>query len=198
MLQIASFFVLLSGVCYDISSMTDLAHVIEKAKQGDTKAFQEIYKEYYKKIFRYCIFNGQHEESAKDICQEVFLRAWKSLPSFSLKNGGTIQAFLFRIARNLMIDLSRKKKVYALQEYEHIETNEDFIEDFAREQSIKNVKTALLELEEKDQQIVILRYFEELSTSDVAKALNMKEGALRVRIHRTLKKLEDILQKHEN
>lgn len=178
--------------------MTDFAQVIEKAKRGDTKAFQEIYHEFYKKIFRYCLFNGQNEDGAKDICQEVFLRAWKSLPSFSLKNGGTIQAFLFRIARNLLIDLSRKKKVYALQEYEEIETNEDFIEDLAREQSIKNVKTALSELEEKDRQIVILRYFEELSTADVAKAIGMKEGALRVRIHRTLKKLEDILIKHEN
>lgn len=179
--------------------MTDLSEVIEKAKRGDTKAFQEIYQTFYKKIFRYCVFNGQTEEGAKDICQEVFLRAWKSLPRFSLKDGGTMQAFLFRIARNLLIDLSRKKKEYALKEYEDaIETNEDFIEDFAREQSIKNVKTALSELEEKDRQIVVLRYFEELSTADVAKALKMKEGALRVRIHRTLKKLEDILLRHEN
>ena len=198
MLQIASIFVISSGVCYDISSMTDLAHVIEKAKRGDTKAFQEIYEEYYRKILRYCLFNGQNDEGAKDVCQEVFLRAWKSLPSFSLKNGGTIQAFLFRIARNLLIDLSRKKKEYALQEYEEIETHEDFVENLAREQNIKYVRTALAKLEEKDRQIVILRYFEELSTADVAKALGMKEGALRVRIHRTLKKLQEILEGYEN
>ncbi len=172
--------------------------IIQKAKDGDTKAFQEIHNTFYKRIFRYCLFNGQSEDGAKDLCQEVFIRAWKSLPTFSLENGGTMQAFLFRIARNLLIDLSRKKKEYALKDYVEIETNEDFIEDLAREQKVKNLKGALSELAEKDRQIVILRYFEELSTSDVARVIKMKEGALRVRIHRVLKKLKDILEQHEN
>lgn len=178
--------------------MTDLNDVIERAKNGDKQAFHTIYTLYYQKIYKYLIFNGQSDEGAKDLCQETFLKAWKSLPTFTLKNGGTIQAFLYRIARNLMIDLSRKKKEYQLQEFHEVETNEDFIEDFARAQNQKNVKKALSELEETDRQIILLRYFEELSTSNTAKALTMKEGALRVRIHRVLKKLQTILERYEN
>jgi len=49
------------------------------------------------------------EEFAQDVCQEVFLRAWKSLPSFAITSDGTFQAYLFKIARNLIIDIARKK-----------------------------------------------------------------------------------------
>lgn len=112
--------------------MDDLTEVITRAKHGDKEAFKKIYTTFYNRIFRYLVYNGQSEEGAKDLCQETFIRAWKSMPSFTLKNGGTLQAFLFRIARNLLIDLSRKKKEYQLKDFHEIETNEDFVEDFAR------------------------------------------------------------------
>ena len=181
-----------------IFPMEDLKDLIERAKRGDTAAFKEIYKTFYSRIYRYLIYNGQNEEGAKDLAQETFIRAWKSLPSFTIRSGGTLQAFLFRIARNLLIDRSRKKKEYPLKDFHEIETQEDFVEDFAKKQQQKNVKKALGELEEKDRQIVILRYFEELSTGDTAKALKMKEGALRVRIHRVLRKLQTILERYDN
>src|SRR5438128_2513306 len=113
--------------------MDDLELIIHEAKQGNRNAFEKIYKLYYQRIYRYCRINITIDELADDICQETFIRAWKALSSFTLKNGGTLQAFLFRIARHLLIDLSRKKKEFSLAEYAEIETNEDHIEQIAKQ-----------------------------------------------------------------
>lgn len=178
--------------------MEELTEVIEKAKAGDKNAFKIIYETFYQRIYRYCSLNLNNDDTAQDVCQETFIKAWKSLPTFTLEKGGTMQAFLFRIARNLIIDLSRKKKAYQLKEYQAVETNEDFLEDFDRKQNVANLKKALAELDEKERQIIILRYFEELSTEETAKIIGMNGGALRVRTHRVLKKLKEILERHAN
>src|SRR4030088_1611401 len=105
--------------------MDDLEDLIHKAQTGDHKAYGEIYKLFYKRIYRYCHINVYDEAIAADICQETFVKAWRSLPSFSLKNGGSLQAYLFRIARNLIIDLSRKKQEVSIELAENIATVEN-------------------------------------------------------------------------
>ena len=131
---------------------------------------------------------------AEDVCQETFIRAWKSLPTYVVTETGTFQAFLYRIARNLIIDLSRKKKEFSIDYHTEIESDEDFTEDIDRQEKIEHVKKALAKLNEVDRQIVILRYFEELSHQEVAKIIGIKEGALRVRTMRLLEKIKVLLK----
>lgn len=173
--------------------MDDLSRLIGKAQEGDKNAFGEIYKLFYKRIYRYCQFNTSKHQTAQDLCQETFLRAWKSLSSFSLK-GGSFQAYLFRIARNLIIDLSRKKKEIPLPEDLEKEQEEHF-ESIERQEDIEKVHIAISKLQEIERQIIILRYFEELTMSEIAKVVGLKEGSLRVRNHRILKKLKTIIEK---
>jgi RNA polymerase sigma-70 factor, ECF subfamily len=175
--------------------MEQLSDLIQKAQQGDKEAFGALYKQYYRKIFRYCKINLYKDAIAEDVCQETFVRAWKALPKFTITQDGTFQAFLFRIARNLLIDLGRKKKEYSLKEYEHVETDEDFAADVDRQTTIEQVKVALAKLKDKDRQILILRYFEEMSHTEVAAIIGIKEGALRVRTIRLLQKLKELLKK---
>src|SRR4030088_3362124 len=123
--------------------MDDLEDLIHKAQTGDHKAYGEIYKLFYKRIYRYCQINVFNEQAAADICQETFVKAWKSLPGFSLKNGGSLQAYLFRIARNLIIDLSRKKKEVYIEFAENIASAEDFEKDLDRYDEAAALKKAL-------------------------------------------------------
>src|SRR6266702_3946755 len=90
--------------------MENIEECVKKAQNGDKNAFGVLYKQYYTRIYRYCRINLYSNLAVDDVCQEVFIRAWKALPKFTIRDGGTFQAFLFRIARNLIIDLSRKKK----------------------------------------------------------------------------------------
>jgi RNA polymerase sigma-70 factor (ECF subfamily) len=178
-----------------MSPMEDLPDIVKRAQMGDKKAFEKLYNEYYGKIYRYCIVNIYKSELAQDICQETFIRAWKSLPTFTLDNSGTFQAYLFRIARNLIIDLSRKKKEFSLAEYVEIETHENYEEKIDKADEVEHLKKALAKLDEIDRQIITLRYFEELGHSEVAKIIGIKEGALRVRTIRLLKKIKTLLIK---
>lgn len=133
-------------------------------------------------------------EEAQDICQETFLRAYKSLAKFSQKRGGSFQAYLFAIARNLIIDWRRKKKDVLLKEYQEIEKQDNLEDEIGRKQQNLQVHKALSRLKEVDRQIVILRYFEEMTTYEVAKAVGMREGSLRVRLHRIIAKLKEIIE----
>jgi RNA polymerase sigma-70 factor (ECF subfamily) len=167
--------------------------VLEQAKQGDKNAFELLYKYYFPRIYRYCKANIYRDDLAADICQETFMKAWKALPTFTLKNGGTFQAFVYRIARNNIIDLSRKKKEFSLSIYEDIETEEDLVELVHRHDAINAVKRVLAKLPEKDRQILILRYFEDMSHKETAQIVGIREGALRVRTTRLLKKLKELM-----
>jgi RNA polymerase sigma-70 factor, ECF subfamily len=175
--------------------MEKFGELIKRAQQGDKEAFGILYREYYRKIYRYCKINMYKDAAAEDVCQETFLRAWKALPKYTMTEAGTFQAFLFRIARNLIIDLGRKKKEYSLAAYEEVETKEDFAADVDKQADIEQVKIALAKLKEKDRQILLLRYFEEMSHAEVSAIIGIKEGALRVRTIRLLQKLKELLNK---
>lgn len=177
--------------------MDGLSSLITRAKEGDKDAFGQIYNLFYRRIFRYCQFNltGQRSEEAQDLCQETFFRAYKSLSAFSERKGGSFQAYLFRIARNLIIDSSRKKKDVPLQEYSSVEYESDLDEQIDKKRQNQKLKEALNKLPEVERQIVILRYFEEMTTAETAKVIGLREGALRVRSHRVLKKLKELMEK---
>ena len=177
--------------------MEDLETWIKRAQKGDKSAFENIYNFFYKRIHRYCDYNLRKKEIAEDIAQETFIKCWKSLPSFSLKRGGSFQAFLFRIARNLIIDESRKKKTIKLEEYLEEDADQNLEEELDKRDKESRIKDAINKLEELDKQIIILRYFEDLSFSEVEEVTSIKSGALRVRTHRILKKLSEELGKNE-
>lgn len=169
--------------------------LIQSAQKGDKDAYGKIYQLYYKKIFRYCSFNVGDAQTAQDICQETFVKAWKKIKEFKMdKPDWSIQAFLFAIARNLIIDRSRHKKEVSIENFEEIETHEDFYEDIDRKTDVQRLKKAISKLEEIEKQIVILRFFEEMDSKEVAKILKIKDGALRVRQSRILQKLKDIME----
>ena len=175
--------------------MEELITLVQKAQKGNREAFGEIYKLYFAKIYKYCKFNTNDEDEAQDICQETFVKAWKNIKKFdSNRENWSIQAFLFTIARNLIIDKSRKKKDLHINEYLEIETNENFYENIEKENNINIVKQALSKLEEIERQIIILRYFEEMDTKQIANILGIKDGALRVRLHRTMEKMKQITE----
>lgn len=196
MLHFAHFAVLISRydkICAHMEE--DLKVLIKKAQDGDKESFGKLYKEYYKKIYRYCSFNCYDSLAAQDICQETFVKAWKSLKSFKTdQENWSLQAFLFKIARNLIIDRSREKKDVSIEDHEEIEEMIDLYADFDRQSNVSRVRQAISKLEEVERQIVVLRFFEEMDSKEVAKILNINDGALRVRQSRIMQKLKDIME----
>ena|SRR3990167_9059056 len=174
--------------------MDDLSRLINRAQEGDKDAYGKIYQFFYRRILRYCQFNLGEYQKAQDICQETFLKAWKSLPSFKLKRGGSFQAYLFRIAHNQIVDLHKKKKEISIYKIEEPAQSQDLYEKIDEIDQNAKVKSALLKLKKDERQIIILRYFEEMTFVEVAQIVSKREGALRVQTHRILKKLKGILE----
>lgn len=175
--------------------MDELDNLVKLAQKGDKNAFGTIYNLFYRKIYRYCMYNLNNQELAQDICQETFLKAWKSLPTFSQTSTGTLQAYLFRIAKNLIIDNSRKKKTESLELHQNLQSENHFEEVIDTKNNIQKLNKAIATLPEKEKQIIILHYFEQLHGAEIAKIVGIREGALRVRTHRIIIKLKEKLQK---
>lgn len=171
----------------------NLEKTIEKAKGGDKDAFGEIYEEFRKRIFRYTYYLLYDRDLAEDLTQLTFLKAWLALPHFS-SGKGTFQAYLYAIARNLVIDYQRRKKEVSLEDVAEPSYEISFEDELAKEENVKMVHSLLAQLDGEERQLVIFRYFEELHFGEIAHILGKKEGAVRVRLHRILQKLKSLIK----
>lgn len=160
------------------------------------KEFSKIFDQCINKIYRFIFLKVNSEEIAQDLCSETFLRGWESY-----KNNHNIEnpsAFLYQIARNLVTDYYREKgrtNFVSPEVMPIIDPNPGVEEKMALSSDIDNIKTALVSLGGEYQDVIIYRYLDELSISEIAKIMEKSEGAVRVVLHRALKSLRTIINK---
>lgn len=170
---------------------------LERAKGGDKDAFGQLYILFRNRIFRYTYYLIFDRDLAEDLTQLTFLKAWLALPHFSTGRG-TLQAYLYAIARNLVIDYQRRKKEVSLEDVAEPSYEVNYENVLIKEENVKMVQKLLTGLDGEEKHLVILRYFEEMRFGEIAHILHKKEGAIRVRLHRVLQKLrERIKEKYE-
>ena len=144
-------------------------------------------EEQYDKIYRYCYFKLHSREMAEDVTQETFLRYYEN---YRLHTAEQTIRCLYTIARNLCIDTYRKKQPEPLDESL---VQEDLNED--RLLTALLVKSALSELESNEQELLLLRYANDVSVSSIGQILGISRFAVRRRLIAATKKLQDILGK---
>lgn len=156
------------------------------------KNFTEIYDKYIDRIYRFIFLKIGSQETAEDICSDVFTKFW-----LNLEKGEKIdnnQAFLYQIARNLVANHYRqnnKVKFVAIQDCPEIEDNQASFEEKALLKSDFNkVKLALNKIKPEYQDLIIFHYLDELSVPEIAKILSKSEGNVRVTLHRSLNALK--------
>jgi len=160
------------------------------------KAFSQIYDDYIDKIYRFIFFKVNSEEIAQDLCSETFLRGWQSFKS----NKQEIEnppAFLYQIARNLVIDHYREKGRTQTVSADYVsitDPGQDLKEQALSKSDLDTIKLALNDLKDNYQEVVIWHYIDDLSISEIAKMLKKSEGAVRVMLHRALKSLRNNLK----
>lgn len=146
-------------------------------------------EEQYDKIYRYCYFRLRNRETAEDVTQETFLRYFEK---YHLSTAEQAVKCLYTIARNLCIDEYRRKPLEPLQE-------SSVLEDWKEEQMLTSltVKSALSELERDEQELLLLRYVNEVPVSAIGQILGISRFAVRRRLMAASKKLMDKLGKEE-
>lgn len=155
--------------------------------------FKKIYENESDAIFRFCLVRVSDREEALDITQETFLRLWKSLRDE--QNILNSRAFLFTVARRLIIDWYRKKKSLSLEKMLEGESSYDIVDDNTVEDSNFSLSegryllSGINELNPSYRDPVYLRFVEGLSPPEIAEILGLSTSATSVRINRGLAEL---------
>jgi len=174
--------------------------LVQQAVSGDTQAFGLLYERYAAGIFRFLCAQLPDQFEAEDLTSEVFLRAWRSLPRYR-ERGNPFSAYLFRIARNAVIDYRRKaneRRSSSLQQVSEIPDGRispvDYVSNLQDHQKLREI---LDELREPYRIVLVLRLINGFSTSEVAKIMKRSEGAVRVLQHRALNALREKIKRND-
>lgn len=164
----------------------------------DSQEFSKIYDTYVEKIYRFVYLRVNSKEEAQDITSQVFLNFLSKANKDTRLNSQDIlslQAFLYRIAKNLVIDSYRHKGQVAVSLDENEENVSAFVSPTVetsaeQEQNIKLLLSQLGRLKSPYWEVVVWHYIEELDIETIAKILHKTPGNIRVILHRGLNQLK--------
>lgn len=175
--------------------------LIKKAKNGEKQAFGELYDDHIDQIYRFIYLRVSKKSDAEDITQKVFLKAWTSIESYEIRDKVPFSSWLYRIAKNTIIDYYRTDKnhpgIEDIPDHELGEAPHDHEKTVDDEIKVKQIKESLNELTENQQNVIIMKFIEELENEEIAEILDKTEVAVRVTQHRALKKLKKIIKEKE-
>lgn len=185
--------------------MEEIKDLVKRSQEKDKDAFSRLFDFYYDKIINYVFRRTLDVEYSKDITSNVFLKALDNINNFKWKNGiDSFNAWIFKIATNEINQYFRKQNRYKLiiddPEIRFNLKSEDNLA-FEIEKKIDNDKyliilsKAIKELKPIYQDILHLRYFEEMPYNEISEILNKNESTVRVYAKRAIEELERVLKK---
>ncbi|MDP3741458.1 MAG: sigma-70 family RNA polymerase sigma factor [bacterium] len=158
-------------------------------------SFLQAYDKYSDAIFRYCYFRVFEREQARDMTQETFMKTWEYMSSG--KQVDNLRAFLYKVANNMVIDFSRKKKSSSLEELQEQGFDPSLDERSATDAhlDLEIVLGHLSQVEPKYREAILLRFVEDLSPQEIAGITGESANNISVRINRGIAQLKSILEK---
>ncbi|MBN1666246.1 MAG: sigma-70 family RNA polymerase sigma factor [Anaerolineales bacterium] len=173
------------------------ARLVQLAQAGVPQAFGGLYDRYAAELYRFLYAHCHNQLDAEDMNAEVFLRAWDDLPRYR-ERGHPFSAYLYRIARNLLVDYYRRsgRQVEWAQvspETLAVQPNPDH--HLEAERQSQRLLQAMQALKPDYRSVLILRFINQLSPAEAARVMERSQGALRVLQHRALKALREELDR---
>ncbi len=175
-------------------SPEELKALVAKAQDGDTEAFGKIYDAFLTPIYRYVVFRFP-EDLAEDLVADIFVKSWEKLHTYKARAGVPFGAWLFRIARYSVIYAYRSTRGFEELSEETPDENRDNDPKVRVERgiSVAQVRNALNQLPTDYRDVLLMHYTAGLGHKEVADALRMTEGYVRILKFRGLKKLQALL-----
>jgi len=170
--------------------------IVSEAINGEQQAFAMLYDAYVDSIFRFIYIRVEDQQTAEDITSGVFLRAWEKLGKYQ-QRGLPFRAWLFRIARNAVIDHYRTRKEVAPLEAAINATDKNthsVSEGVAIKLEAEKILKLMHHLTEDQRNVLTLKLVHGLDTEEVAKVLGKRQGAVRALQMRGLQTLAKLME----
>ena len=174
--------------------------LLKQARSGDERALARVYDEYAPAIYRYAYRLTGHEGTAQDATSETFHKLL-----VSLRDGGgptdNLSAWLYRVAHNVVVDGYRRQPddpPLPLDQAPHVPVAPQQEASLERHERLDRVRRALRRLTSLQQQVISLRFLEELSIRETAEIMNKTEGAVKALQYRATNSLQRILEETDD
>lgn len=177
--------------------------LITRTKQGDTDAFNPLVQKYQSQIYTFIRKQVKEVETAKDLMQETWLKAFRAIKTF--RADSAFSSWLYRIAENVCIDYFRKQqKAYDIEPLHTVDerripqTHSDPCRDLERQELRAYLRAAIQRLTDTRRQVFLLYYAQDLSIKQIATRLNRSEGTIKSHLRNARLQLQEYLTPYLN
>lgn len=180
--------------------------VFQVSEGKDPRAFEQLYELYFERISRFIYFKVNAKEEAEDLTSQIFLKTWEYLTDEQAKRVQNFKAFIYQLARNLVVDYYRRQgrapEIVSLEDQSGEEENiPDHRQSFFLNQLYKSdqayLSDCLKNIKDEYREIIVLRFLEDMGVEEIAKIIDKTPSNVRVLIHRALKALREIYDQRE-
>ena len=174
---------------------------IEKAKKGDQVAFTFLLNFYWNEVYGFMLKRTENETDSEDITIETFSKAFDKIATYNPEF--QFNTWLIAIAKNVHIDLLRKKKSSLFiditdqeenQAYNVADTTPSAEDELITEQNLSQLLQYIKELKPHYQEVIQLRYFQELSYQEISEQLHEPLSNIKIKLLRAKKLLAEIIE----
>jgi RNA polymerase sigma-70 factor (ECF subfamily) len=172
--------------------------LIKKLIARDEQAYEILLDKYEAPIYRFFYYSHQNHQIAQDQCGETFARFVVSIENFRSDNLHSLKAFIFGIARNVLLETLRRKRliqenVCSLEEVPS--NNPPVFREVSSPDELEYVLNIIGQFKEPERQILLLRFIEGLKLDEIASIMKMPLNSIKSHVHRSRKKLCEMLSK---
>jgi RNA polymerase sigma-70 factor (ECF subfamily) len=172
----------------------DLRDLVGRAQSRDPVAVSELYDRYARLILRYIYLRVDEHELAQDLTQEVFIKVIHGIARFEYRDEKSFLGWLYTIAANVLHSHQRRRRLSStpleLQEHLVDQSSQDNARTITDRVALQQ---AIGQLTKDQQQVLTLRFFADMSNSEIAGILRRTEGAIKALQHRAIQSLQRIL-----
>lgn len=175
-------------------TQAESAAIAQGLKQGDPELLDRLIEQYQHRLLRYLLFLTGNREASEDLFQETWIRVLMRGGQFNGRS--RFDTWLFTIARNLVIDLSRKRTMASLDEmseggenerpFEIMHGDPSPLDHFQSSEDRAEVHEVLVTLEPNSREVLVLRFYEELSLDEIATITRAPLSTVKSRLYRGL------------
>jgi RNA polymerase sigma-70 factor, ECF subfamily len=171
----------------------ELQTAILECQHGRSSSFDAVYDYFLPKIYNYLYYRTGNRQNAEDLCSTTFLKAFEHLQSFDAGKG-TFQSWIFKIARNTLIDHFRTKKAsFQIDEALNLKSRTNIESELDSKLAIEQVCAYLTNLNDEQRDLVLMRVWDDMSYKEISEIVGKSESAIKMSFSRIMTKLKATL-----